>query len=52
LPGASGGFREAGLASVGDPGGRNPDKNLPAIKVYSSAKFHHDWSGGSNFYKE
>ncbi len=30
---------------------RNHFKNLFAIKIYSYAKFHPDWSDGSDFYK-
>ncbi len=31
--------------------GRNHFKNLFAIKIYSYAKFHPDWSDGLDFYK-
>ena len=31
--------------------GRNYFKNLSAIKIYSYAKFHPDWSDGLDFYK-
>ncbi len=30
---------------------RNHFKNLFAIKIYSCAKFHQDWSDGLDFYK-
>jgi hypothetical protein len=31
--------------------GQNHFKNLSAIKIYSHAKFHPDWSDGLDFYK-
>ena len=31
--------------------GRNYFKNLSAIKIYTYAKFHPDWSDGLDFYK-
>ncbi len=31
--------------------GRNLSKNLSAIKIYSYAKFHPDWSDGLDFYR-
>jgi hypothetical protein len=31
--------------------GRNYFKNLSAIKIYSYAKFHPDWSDSLDFYK-
>ena len=31
--------------------GRNHFKNFFAIKIYSYAKFHPDWSDGLDFYK-
>ena len=31
--------------------GQNLSKNLSAIKIYSYAKFHPDWSDGLDFYR-
>ena len=31
--------------------GQNYFKNLSAIKIYTYAKFHPDWSDGLDFYK-
>jgi hypothetical protein len=44
------GFRAPLTPGVGVQG-RNYFKNLSAIKIYTYAKFHPDWSDGLDFYK-